>query len=139
MTVIYLGMALSGTPEWWHKRFHRMVVRQLEYLHGVSVSRFVGLDPEADPTYVHDYDLGLAQSADRSMPSVSRVMSVSSTRPPAPIAAPVLTPALLTQSKLPDREKFSHLKRRLRPPFLRVVYWEKLIWFHYDLVFVFVL
>jgi|GEM_PF-1811606 len=63
-TTIYLGMALSETPEWWRDLFQEHVRDALAQIPNVEVSKFVGLDKTTAPTDVYDYDIGLASKAD---------------------------------------------------------------------------
>ena len=64
MTVIYLAMALTETPELWHGQFHFYVRRELEQIEDVTVTQFIGLKPDADESEVYKYDINLAKSAD---------------------------------------------------------------------------
>ena len=64
MKLIYLGMALSETPEWWRIGFHNLVREKLDEIPDVSVSRFVGLDNTTNATQVYSYDINLASEAD---------------------------------------------------------------------------
>jgi len=74
MKTIYLAMALTDTPDWWRINFYRCLCAELESLDGVQVLKFIGLDPNADPTEVHDFDINLAESADL-MVALTRIPS----------------------------------------------------------------
>ena len=83
MTVIYLGMALSGTPLWWHNRFHGFLLSELENIPDVKVSRFVGLKPDVSASEIFNYDINLAKTADMMLactrfPSLGMGMEIQS-------------------------------------------------------------
>jgi hypothetical protein len=64
MTVIYLTMALTDTPVWWHGQFQFLVRRELEQIAGVTVTSAMDLVSDADPSVINKRRIGLARFAD---------------------------------------------------------------------------
>ena len=73
MKTVYLGMALKGTPAWWHGTFQECVRKEFESFSNYEVAKFVGLTG-AEPRDIYNTDINLAKSAD-VMVALTRIPS----------------------------------------------------------------